>query len=56
MYLAQLWFSWTWDLASYLGAIRRVNGHPDNVKTEIVFADVKVVQSSRSLEWLCLFD
>jgi hypothetical protein len=37
-----------------IGAIRRVTGHPDNVEAEIVFADVKVVQLSRSLEWLYL--
>ena len=33
----------------------RVFGHPDNKVAEVVYADVKVVQSSRPLEWLYLF-
>jgi hypothetical protein len=33
----------------------RVFGHPDNEVAEVVYADVKVVQSSRPLEWLYLF-
>ena len=33
----------------------RVFGHPDNEVAEGVYAAVKVVQSSRPLEWLYLF-
>ena len=33
----------------------RVFGHPDNEVAEVEYADVKVAQSNRPLEWLYLF-